>query len=179
MNTYKRFRRTAMATVLAGGAVLGGFTATGAAHASEDTGVVDGSGNTHDDWGDEGTLKKGDEGSTVALWQTVLMADGAYWKDSEGTLQQFTEDDISGEYDSRTASATKYWQMGKGLDQTGKANPDCFSYADDNLGTVNKKGKIVYEGAVDDVTFKRKTVAGYDEQVYYVDYDDSYVPATY
>ncbi|CAL9353465.1 peptidoglycan-binding domain-containing protein [Streptomyces griseomycini] len=179
MNTYTRFRRAAMATVLAGGAVLGGFAATGAAHASEDTGVVDGSGKTRNDWGDEGTLQKGDESNAVALWQTVLMADGAYWKDSGGTLHQFTEDDISGEYDSRTVSATKYWQKSRGLSQTGKANPKCFSHADNNLGPVNKKGSVVYEGDVDDVTFKRKTVAGYDEQVYYVKFDGSYVPATY
>ncbi|CAL9341047.1 hypothetical protein SUDANB176_00280 [Streptomyces sp. enrichment culture] len=176
---HKRFRNATMVAVLGAGTALGGFATAGAAHASEDTTVIDGSGSTRNDWGDEGTLQKGDESNAVALWQTVLVADGAYWKDGKGVLHQFTEDDISGEFGPRTVSATKYWQKSRGLSQTGKANPKSFSSADDNLGPVNKKGNVHYDGDVHDVTFKRKTVAGFTEQVYFVSFDGSYVPATY
>jgi hypothetical protein len=168
-----------MATVLAVGAGLGAFAATGTAQASEETGVIDGSGGTHNDWGDEGTLQKGDESNAVALWQTVLVADGAFWKDSGGALRPFTEDDISGEFNSRTVSATKFWQKSHGLAETGKAKPSSFSVADDRLGTVNGNGTVLYEGSANDVAFKRKTVAGFDKQVYFVNFDGSFVQATY
>lgn len=178
MNMNKHFRKAAMATVLAVGTALGGFAATGIAQADEDAGVIDGSGNTRDDWGDEGTLKKGDESNAVALWQTVLVADGTFFKDS-GTLRPFTEDDISGEFDSRTVSATKDWQKDRGLNQSGKASPASFKVADNNLSAVNGNGTVVYAGSVDNATFKRKTVAGFEKQVYFVKFDGSSVPATY
>ncbi len=174
----KRFRKTAIATVVAMGAVFGGLATAGMAQASEDSGVIDGSGNTRNDWGDEGTLQKDDESNAVALWQTVLVADGAFFKDS-GALRPFTEDDINGEFDRNTASATKFWQKEKGLQQTGKANRASFSRADNNLGAVNSNGTVVYAGSVDNATFKRQTVAGFNEQVYFVNFDGSFVPATY
>ncbi|GAB3008844.1 hypothetical protein GCM10023080_088570 [Streptomyces pseudoechinosporeus] len=174
----KHFRKAAMATVLAVGTALGGFAATGAAHADEEVGVIDGSGNTGDDWDDEGTLKKGAESNAVVLWQTVLVADGVSWKDGAGVLHLFTEDDISGEFDLRTASATKFWQKDRGLNQSGKATAASFKAAGNNLGP-NKNGTVVYEGSADDVTFKRKTVDGFDKKVYSVNFDGSSVPATY
>lgn len=176
---HKGFRKAAIATVLAGGVALGGFATAGTAQASEDTGVIDGSGNTNNDWGDEGTLQKDDVSNAVILWQTVLVADGAAFKNSAGALVPLTENDISGEFDSRTVSATKDWQKDRGLKQTGKANGASFSVADDNLGTVNKKGNVTYEGVVDDVTFKRTTVAGFNDQVYSVNFDGAFVRATY
>lgn len=174
------FRKAAMATVLAVGTALGGFAATGAAHATEEAGVIDGSGNTRDDWGDEGTLEKGnsDDSNAIALWQTVLVADGVSYEDSAGVLHLFTEDDISGEFNSRTKSATKFWQKERGLSQSGKANAASFRVADNNLGP-NQNGTVVYEGSANDVTFKRKTLSGFDKKVYFVNFDGSFVPATY
>jgi hypothetical protein len=176
---YKGFRKAAIATVLAGGVALGGFATAGTAQASEDTGVTDGSGNTTNDWGDEGTLQKDDVSNAVILWQTVLVADGATFKNSAGAQVSFTENHISGEFDARTVSATKDWQKDRGLTQTGKANGASFSVADNSLGIVNKKGNVAYDGDVDDVTFKRQTVAGFNDQVYSVNFDGSFVRATY
>ncbi|MER5228295.1 hypothetical protein [Streptomyces flaveus] len=172
------FRKAAMATVLAVGTALGGVAATGAAHADEGTAVIDGKGDTHNDWAED-TLEEGDESHAVALWQTVLVADGAYWEDDGGALHQFTKDDITGEYNMSTTSATKYWQKGKGLSETGEANTKCFSAADNNLGTESKNGSVIYKGTIDKATFKRKKVDGFNKKVYSVKFDGSYVPATY
>ncbi|WP_128379748.1 peptidoglycan-binding domain-containing protein [Streptomyces cavernae] len=174
----KHIRKAAMATVLAGGAVLGGFAATGTASASEDSGLVDGTGSTRNDWGDEGTLQRGDESHAVALWQTVLWADGAKWKDGN-TWRAFTEEDISGEFNRRTVSATAYWQKANGVRETGKADPRSFAVADNSLGTVGKRGTVGYDGTSEDARFKRLTVGGVAQDVYYVHYDGSWVPATY
>ncbi|MEU9468536.1 hypothetical protein AB0D78_18110 [Streptomyces avermitilis] len=176
----KHIRTAAVATVLAAGTALGSIAAVGTALASEDTGFVDGKAGTHDDWNDEGTLAKDDNGNAVALWQTVLWADGAKWKAKNGTLKPFTQDDITGDFNSRTVSATKFWQAGNGLKQTGKADGASFSLADNNLGSANKKGLVIYDGVIDEtVQFKRLTVAGVTQQVYFVKVDDEWVAAAY
>ncbi|MEV6029159.1 peptidoglycan-binding domain-containing protein [Streptomyces sp. NPDC052036] len=175
----KHIRTAVVATVLAAGTVLGGIATTGAAFASEDTGFVDGKGGTTDDWGDEGVLSKGDDSNAVALWQTVLVADGAKWTDGKKVQHDFTENEIDGSFDSRTASATKYWQGKNGLKQTGKADPKTFAVADNNLGKPGKKGTLTYDGDADDARFRRQSVPGVDQQVYFVLVDDSWVAANY
>ncbi|MFD5080877.1 peptidoglycan-binding protein [Streptomyces sp. NPDC058371] len=175
----KHIRKAAVATVLAAGAALGGFAATGTAQASEDSGFVDGTGGTHNDWSDEGTLQRGDESNAVALWQTVLVADGAKWKTSGGALRAFTEDDIDGDFNGRTASATRFWQQQNDVRVTGKADRRSFSVADNNLGTVGRRGTVTYDGSFDDARFRRLTVGGVGPQVYFVSFDGSVVAASY
>ncbi|MFC3578365.1 peptidoglycan-binding domain-containing protein [Streptomyces yaanensis] len=176
----KHIRTAVAATVLAAGAALGGITAAGTALASDDTGYIDGTGGTTDDWRDEGALKQGDEGNAVALWQTVLVADGAKWTDKKNTKHDFTENDIDGDFDSKTKSATKDWQAQNGLSQTGKADPKSFSVADNNLGKVGRKGYVTYDGDSDyNARFKRLPLAGVAQQVYYVYVDGAWVEASY
>ena len=174
----KNIRKAAVATVLAASTALGAFAATGTASASEDTGVVDGSGGTRDDWRDEGALERGDESYAVVLWQTVLWADGAKWKDGNN-WRAFTEDDINGEFNRRTSSATSYWQQANGVRVNGKADARTFSVADNSLSSVGRRGTVNYDGTSEDARFRRVQVGGFSQQVYYVYYDGSWEPVTY
>jgi hypothetical protein len=116
----------------------------------------------------------------VALWQTVLVADHAQWTDKKNVKHDFTENDIDGDFDSKTASTTKNWQGRKGLGQSGKGDPRSFSVADNNLGKVGKKGYVSYDGDSDyNTRFRRVSVAGVPQQVYLVYVDGSWVAASY
>ncbi|MFF7261304.1 peptidoglycan-binding protein [Streptomyces sp. NPDC008159] len=120
--------------------------------------VVDGSGAAYNDWGDEGTLSVNSHSRSNAtrLWQSVLYADGAKWKDSGGTLHTFTPWDIDGIFGWKTRSATKYWQAQEELeDIDGIVGQETFGQADGFLDGPYADGLVTYTGTVNQVTFKR------------------------
>ncbi|UUU24491.1 peptidoglycan-binding domain-containing protein [Streptomyces sp. DSM 40750] len=120
--------------------------------------VVDGSGAAYNDWGDEGTLSvnKHSRSNATRLWQSVLYADGAKWKDSSGDLHTFTASDIDGIFGWKTRSATKYWQAQEDLeDVDGIVGKETFGQADGFLDGPYSDGAVTYTGLVNDVAFKR------------------------
>ena len=120
--------------------------------------VVDGSGAAYNDWGDEGTLSVNSHSKSNAtrLWQSVLYADGAKWKDSSGTLHTFTAWDIDGVFGWKTRSATKYWQAQEDLeDVDGIVGKETFGQADGFLDGPAGDGGVTYAGLAHEVDFKR------------------------
>ncbi|QDQ16519.1 hypothetical protein FH965_24085 [Streptomyces spectabilis] len=121
--------------------------------------VIDGSGYAYNDWGEEGTLSI-DSHSTVsdatALWQTVLYADGAKWRDAGGELHTFRKADITGRFEERTESATYWWQRHEDLEEVnGVVGKETFGAADNSLSGPEPNGKVLFLGYRHDVAFKR------------------------
>jgi peptidoglycan hydrolase-like protein with peptidoglycan-binding domain len=177
----KHIRKAAVATALVAGVAFGGFTAAGTAHAAPDSrkfGYVDGFGATTNDWGDE-TLKAHEKSNAVYLWQYVLYADGAQYKDEDGDTQTFSEEDISGEFDSVTAAATRDWQKSHKVKKvTGRADQATFAKADNRLGAVAAGNLVTYNGSDVDVDFRRIPVSA-TNAVYQVQVDGVWVYARY
>jgi hypothetical protein len=120
--------------------------------------VVDGTGSAYNDWGDEGTLSVSSHSRSNAtrLWQSVLYADGAKWKDANGGLHTFTASDIDGIFGPKTRSATKYWQAQEELEYIdGIAGQETFGQADGFLDGPYNNGDVLYSGVAHEVTFKR------------------------
>lgn len=120
--------------------------------------IVDGQGTADNDWGDEGDLSRHSHAHSNAtrLWQTVLYADGAKWRGSDGALHTFTKADIDGHFGKRTESATKWWQKNEDLEGVdGIAGKETFGFADDFLSGPSAGGSVTYTGYKHDVTFKR------------------------
>ncbi|MFD9859317.1 peptidoglycan-binding domain-containing protein [Streptomyces alboflavus] len=120
--------------------------------------VVDGSGDAYNDWGDEGTLSRHSHAHSNAtwLWQSVLYADGAKWRDGNGVRHTFTKSDIDGHYGWKTASATKWWQAREDLeDVDGVVGKETFGAADDFLSGPHANGHVDYTGHVRQIAFKR------------------------
>ncbi|EKX68010.1 peptidoglycan-binding domain-containing protein [Streptomyces ipomoeae] len=145
---------TAAVTATAG-LVLGVTTPLATAAGAQ---VVDGSGAAYNDWGDEGTLSvnHNSKSNATRLWQSVLYADGAKWKDSKGQLHTFTAYDIDGIFGWKTRSATMYWQEREELeDIDGIVGRETFGQADQLLDGPYKNGIVNYVGYENEVTFKR------------------------
>ncbi|WP_371577531.1 peptidoglycan-binding protein [Streptomyces sp. NBC_01314] len=138
--------------------------------------VVDGSGAAHNDWGDEGTLSVNSHSKSNAtrLWQSVLYADGAKWKDSSGNPHTFGQGDIDGIFGWKTRSATKYWQAQEDLeDVDGIVGKETFGQADGFLDGPYSDGKVTYTGLEHEVTFKRL------DGEYYVEVGSTWKVAAY
>ncbi|MEW2523476.1 peptidoglycan-binding protein [Streptomyces sp. NPDC047071] len=155
----RRARRllTAAVTAAAGAGVALAATAPLATAAAPR--VIDGSGYAYNDWGDEGTLSI-DSHSTnsdaTALWQTVLYADGAKWRDSGGELRTFRKSDITGHFEERTESATRWWQKHEDLeDVDGVVGKETFGDADNSLSGPEPDGTVLFMGYRHTVAFKR------------------------
>ncbi|SDK75148.1 peptidoglycan-binding domain-containing protein [Streptomyces indicus] len=148
----------AAASVAAGAGLL--FTGVAPAVASPGSPggqyVIDGKGDPTNDWHDEGNLSKHSyaHSNATRLWQTILWADGAKYKGSDGKWHWFTKDQIDGHFGPRTHSATKYWQKREGLAVDGVVGKQTFGYADDYLSPVGN-GKMEYSGYERNVVFKR------------------------
>ncbi|MFJ2767423.1 peptidoglycan-binding protein [Streptomyces sp. NPDC087300] len=152
----RRLLRTAVAVTAGAGIALGGLAPLAQATGPH---VVDGRGAAYNDWGDEGDLSRWSHADSNAtrLWQTVLYADGAKWKDGNGKRHAFTKWDIDGRFGKRTESATRYWQHNEELeDVDGIAGKETFGAADDFLdGPHGGGGWVTYTGYSHDVAFKR------------------------
>lgn len=138
--------------------------------------VIDGSGDAYNDWGDEGTLSRQSHAHSNAtwLWQSVLYADGAKWRDGNGVRHTFTRSDIDGHYGGKTASATKWWQAREGLeDIDGVVGKETFGAADNFLSGPQAGGQVDYTGYVRQIAFKR--IAG----TYYVKIAGQWKKAAY
>ncbi|MCC9709226.1 peptidoglycan-binding protein [Streptomyces sp. MNU76] len=155
MRLKSRLLLAAVAVTASAGLALG--TAAPLATAAEPH-VVDGSGAAYNDWGDEGTLSVNSHAKSNAtrLWQSVLYADGAKWKDSSGNLHTFTPWDIDGIFGWKTRSATKYWQAQEDLeDVDGIVGEETFGQADGFLDGPYGDGKVTYAGLSHEVDLKR------------------------
>ncbi|MDX2601261.1 peptidoglycan-binding domain-containing protein [Streptomyces caniscabiei] len=155
MQLKARLLLAAVAVTASAGLALGTAAPLAAASAPH---VVDGSGAAYNDWGDEGTLSVNSHSKSNAtrLWQSVLYADGAKWKDSSGTLHTFTAWDIDGVFGWKTRSATKYWQAQEDLeDVDGIVGKETFGQADGFLDGPAGDGGVTYAGLAHEVDFKR------------------------
>jgi hypothetical protein len=164
------------ATVLLLGAGTTGLALAPAANADASTGYVDGRGQAYDDWQDEDDLGPRDyaDSNATALWQTVLYADGARYRDRRGRTHTFEEDDIDGRFGPVTKSATHYWQRRHGLqDDDGIVTAESWEAAQQNLEGPGRRGRVVYHGDDQDVRFVR------DHGAYWVRLDGDWVPAYY
>ncbi|MFE0172718.1 peptidoglycan-binding protein [Streptomyces sp. NPDC059002] len=151
----KRLLMTAVAVTAGAGIALGGTASLAQATSPH---VVDGKGAAYNDWGDEGDLSRWSHSDSNAtrLWQSVLYADGAKWKDSNGQRHAFTKWDIDGRFGKKTESATRYWQQNEDLeDVDGIAGKETFGAADDFLDGPSNSGSVTYSGYNHNVTFKR------------------------
>ncbi|GGR71531.1 hypothetical protein GCM10010252_07410 [Streptomyces aureoverticillatus] len=138
--------------------------------------VIDGGGDAFNDWGDEGTLSRHRHAHSNAtwLWQSVLYADGAKWRDGNGALHTFKKADVDGHFGWKTASATKWWQAHEDLeDVDGVVGKETFGAADNFLSGPHSGGQVDYTGFVRQVGFKR--LAG----TYYVKIDGHWKKASY
>ncbi|MBC9717223.1 peptidoglycan-binding protein [Streptomyces sp. TRM66268-LWL] len=135
-----------------------GLAVAGVAPAAVATGqqVIDGSGDPTNDWKEEGNLSRTSHAHSKAtrLWQTILWADGAKYKGSDGKWHTYTKSEIDGHFGKRTESATKYWQKREGLAVDGIVGKQTFGYADDFL-FAGSGGTVSYAGYEHDVNFKR------------------------
>ena len=163
MHTRGRSNRrllTAVTVTATAGLALGvsGPLAAATSGSAASPQVIDGTGGAYNDWGDEGTLSIGRHSNSNAtrLWQTVLYADGARWRDGNGVKHPFTKYDIDGSFGWKTKSATKWWQAREELeDVDGIVGKETFGHADDFLDGPYRGGKVTYSGYQRDVTFKR------------------------
>ncbi|MFG2650044.1 peptidoglycan-binding protein [Streptomyces sp. NPDC048436] len=169
----KRLIGSAVAVAAGAGIALGGTASLAQASGPH---VIDGKGAAYNDWGDEGDLSRHSHTNSNAtrLWQSVLYADGAKWKDSDGNRHTFKKWDIDGSFGKRTESATKWWQQHEDTeDVDGIAGKETFGVADDFLNGPSGSGWVSYSGYQHDVTFKR--LAG----TYYVKIDGQWKKAAY
>ncbi|MEV0438089.1 peptidoglycan-binding protein [Streptomyces spectabilis] len=153
----RRLLAAAVAAAAGAGLALAGTAPLATAAAAPR--VIDGSGYAYNDWGEEGTLSI-DSHSTVsdatALWQTVLYADGAKWRDADGELHTFGKADITGRFEERTESATYWWQRHEDLEEVnGVVDKETFGAADNSLSGPEPNGKVLFLGYKHDVAFKR------------------------
>ncbi|MFG3604158.1 peptidoglycan-binding domain-containing protein [Micromonospora chersina] len=138
------------ATVMAAGAL-----APTPALASASSGYISGSGAVNDDFGDEGTLRRGNayaNSGATGLWQTILYADGF-----------LTQDQIDCQFGPATETATKNWQSAYGLTADGIVGTGTFGRADVNLFQEGSHGSylvIRYSGARRAVYFERLESSG-------------------
>ncbi|MFI6347367.1 peptidoglycan-binding protein [Streptomyces sp. NPDC050560] len=153
---------------LPGAAVLAaavlGVLGTAPAHASVAQGGVYGTGVVTDDWGDEGPLSttQNSHNNVVALWQTVLWADGL-----------LPDSGRDCEFGPQTADATKAWQRAHGLTADGVVGPATFGKADDSLSLAGDE--IRYTGSQAVVTGMYRDSTGryystYEGTTYYLSY---------
>ena len=152
-------RNRAMAMVTA---VLLGAGATGIALAPATSAApayfgVDGGGAVGNDWEDEENLgvEAYAKGNAIALWETVLWADGAQWEDDEGEWRPFRKSQIDGSFGPETESATQWWQSRYNLSETdGVVVSESWDFAQTRLQSF--PGNIVqYKGDARNVNFKR------------------------
>ncbi|MFI7578170.1 peptidoglycan-binding protein [Micromonospora sp. NPDC049497] len=141
--------------LVTGGAVAAIVLAAGLinaapAQASASQGYVIGSGDVTDDFGDEGTLRRGgayaNSGAT-GLWQWILYADG-----------YLTSSDIDCEFGPTTEAATKKWQAARSLTADGIVGTATFGYADWKLYVTGQSGETLdvrYSGTARSVYFTR------------------------
>ncbi|MFJ8047160.1 peptidoglycan-binding protein [Streptomyces luteogriseus] len=153
-----RNRAVAMVTT----AVMLGAGGTGialapAANAAPAYFGIDGKGAVTNDWEDEENLGVDAyaRGNAIALWETVLWADGAEWEDDEGEWQPFRKSRIDGSFGPETESATQWWQSRHNLPETeGTVDSESWDFAQTRLQSL--PGNIVqYKGLVRNVNFKR------------------------
>ncbi|MFI6939375.1 peptidoglycan-binding protein [Streptomyces sp. NPDC050418] len=174
MHLSKQRRVTVAAVSVAAGAglVLTGLAPTAAA--SGRPYVIDGHGSPTDDWRDEGNLSRHSyaHSNATRLWQTILWADGAKYKGSDGRWHAFTRWDIDGRFGPRTHSATKYWQDREGIRVDGVVGRQTFGLADNFLDRTGRH-RITYTGYDRQVNFKR--VGG----LYYVKAGGAWKKAAY
>ncbi|WP_328678476.1 peptidoglycan-binding protein [Streptomyces sp. NBC_00322] len=138
------------ATVLAAGLL------SPTAQASSTQGYVAGSGSVLDDFGDEGTLRRGgtyaNSGAT-GLWQSILYADGF-----------LSVSDIDCQFGPTTEAATKRWQQTYGLTADGVVGPATFGRADVSLYDEGYSGttlNVKYGGSKRPVYFQRTSQSKY------------------
>ncbi|MFJ8106335.1 peptidoglycan-binding protein [Streptomyces sp. NPDC096132] len=150
-------RNRAVATVAAALLVAGG-TATAVAPAANAAPYhgIDGNGVVQDDWQDEENLGVDDyaNSNAVALWETVLYADGAQYEDEDGDWHPFTKRQIDGSFGPETESATQWWQDRHGLPDNGVVTSDCWDSAQNRLHTA-ARSTVQYWGSARVVSFKR------------------------
>ncbi|WP_245239175.1 peptidoglycan-binding domain-containing protein [Streptomyces sp. MZ04] len=169
----KRLLGSAIAVTAGAALALGGTASLAQASGPQ---VIDGKGAAYNDWGDEGDLSRHSHANSNAtrLWQTVLYADGAKWKDSYGNRHTFKQWDIDGSFGRKTESATKWWQQHEDVeDIDGIVGKETFGVADDYLDGPGYNGRVTYTGYQHDVTFKR--LGG----TYYVKIDGQWKKAAY
>ncbi|WP_202121288.1 peptidoglycan-binding domain-containing protein [Streptomyces sp. BA2] len=169
----KRLIGSAVAVTAGAAIALGGTASLAQASGPH---VVDGKGAAYNDWGDEGELSRHSHANSNAtrLWQSVLYADGAKWKDSNGKRHTFKKWDIDGSFGRKTESATKWWQQREDVeDVDGIVGKETFGVADDFLNGPAGGGHVTYSGYKHDVGFKR--LSG----TYYVKIDGKWKKAAY
>ncbi|MCM0675076.1 peptidoglycan-binding protein [Micromonospora phytophila] len=106
-------------------------------------GYIAGSSTVTDDFGDEGTLRRGNSyayTTAVALWQSILYAEG-----------YISESGIDCSFGSGTEAATKKFQTRYGLGADGVVGTNTWSRADNRLSLVpgDSTQDLVYYTALD------------------------------
>ncbi|MFC8392797.1 peptidoglycan-binding protein [Streptomyces sp. NPDC057238] len=101
--------------------IAGTLTIGTPASATVSGGYISGAGTVLDDLTDEGPVKYGQYSGAVAVWQTILWADGYL-----GTNHSAAVDCSFG---NNTLAATKQWQRDHGLVADGVAGPKTFTKA--------------------------------------------------
>ncbi len=155
MHLNKRNRLAMAAVSVAAGAGLA-FAGLAPSAAATSRHVIDGYGNPTNDWGDEGNLSRYSyaHSNATRLWQTILWADGAKYKGSDGQWHDYTYGEIDGHFGKRTQSATKYWQSREGIYVDGVVGKQTFSLADNFLDHIGNN-RVRYTGYDHLVNFKR------------------------
>ncbi|MFJ5727512.1 peptidoglycan-binding domain-containing protein [Streptomyces paradoxus] len=152
-----RNRAVAMMTAVVLGAGGTGIALAPSANAAPAYFGIDGRGAVANDWEDEENLGVDAyaRGNAIALWETVLWADGAQWEDDEGEWQPFRKSQIDGSFGPETESATQWWQDRHNLPETdGTVVSESWDFAQTRL--QGQPGNIVqYKGLVRNVNFKR------------------------
>jgi peptidoglycan hydrolase-like protein with peptidoglycan-binding domain len=152
-----RIRAMAMVTAVLLGAGATGIALAPAAGAAPAYFGIDGGGAVGNDWEDEENLgvESYARGNAVALWETVLWADGALWEDDEGEWRPFKKSQIDGSFGPETESATQWWQSRHNLPETdGVVVSESWDFAQTRL--LSLPGNIVqYKGDARNVNFKR------------------------
>ncbi|MGW4021524.1 peptidoglycan-binding domain-containing protein [Streptomyces sp. NPDC005009] len=124
-------RRTSYLTATAVALSIAGTLTIGTpASASVANGYISGAGTILDDLGDEGPVKYGQYNGAVAVWQSILWADGYLGVGKDAAV------DCS--FGANTLAATKQWQRDHGLVADGVAGPKTFTKAGQYLKAAGK-----------------------------------------
>jgi peptidoglycan hydrolase-like protein with peptidoglycan-binding domain len=156
MSIRKRAVAMAAAVSIIGAGATGLIVAPSAS-ADARHGYVDGRGWASDDWQDEAFLSTHDHShsNAVALWQTVLYADGAQYRDRRGHWHTFRQSDVDGWFGEVTKAATRDWQREHRVRTTGTVTSWTWSAAQDELRGPNRRGWVTYDGSAHEVFFQR------------------------
>ena len=150
----KLFRRVGAVAVIG---LLAATLSSTPAHAAKSDGYVRGYDTYVGDWGDEGTLSRGDSSNAVCLWQKILWAEGA--EEQDGT--SFDQSDIDGHFGGNTAHAT-HDLTGKylvGNTQFGRADNQ-LEYRSGSEGE-GRTLELTYNGSAHNTTMIRDTEGRY------------------